>query len=75
MKRIAYLVFLAALGGAGCVTLPFFGEEKKPPPAEVKPQEPPAVTADEITNQNAAERARALQAELEFESKTKPKTP
>jgi hypothetical protein len=71
MKKIAYVLLLAGLGAAGCVPMSFFRDDKKPPQVEMKPKEPPAVTPDGITAQNAAERARSLREELEFDLRQK----
>lgn len=67
MKRIGYLLLVAALGSPGCC-LPdsFFEANEKPPRVELSVP-PPAVTPDTVDEKNAAERAEALRQELEYE--------
>jgi hypothetical protein len=68
MKRIGCLLLWSALAAVGCLPAPWLRQEPKPP--LVKMQEPPPprpVTADGITEENAAERARELREEMERE--------
>ena len=73
MKRIAYVVILAGLASAGCISWPFFRDDKKPPQVEMVERAPAAVTADTVTDQNAGERAKALREELEHDVEKRPK--
>jgi hypothetical protein len=64
MKRVASLLLLAALGGAGCVALP--GWNNTPTPQEAAPAPPPpAVLPEEVNEGNARDKARALLAEID----------
>jgi hypothetical protein len=66
-KRIEFVVLLIALGGLGCSTMNPLGvrHEEKEKPKVVTPPPPPApVTADSVTDTNAAERAKALREEM-----------
>ncbi|HZT78910.1 MAG TPA: hypothetical protein VFA26_01705 [Gemmataceae bacterium] len=74
MRRVVCLVGAAALLAGGCWTLPFARKDVKPPPekppqqaiAHVMPPPPRVlVTADEVTEANAREKARALREEME----------
>lgn len=75
MKTLAYVLLLSVWAGAGCVGLETMGLQTKPPakPAKpapraeepVPPPPPPAVTADQITDKNAAEMVTALREELD----------
>ena len=67
MKRIALFGLILLIGAAGCWG-PFLRQPDKLP-ALAPPPPPPPVTADEITDKNAAEKARALRQELEREEK------
>lgn len=68
MKQIAMVLILGVLSG-GC--LPFVREQPKPPPVDLQPSAPPAVSADEVNEANAAEKAKALREELEHARKCK----
>jgi hypothetical protein len=60
---------LALLLTAGCLHPGSVADPRKAPPTVVAPAPgPPPVTEDGITEQNAAERARALRQELEREA-------
>lgn len=75
MKRIGYGLVLAAWTAVGCSpTMTFFQDGKKPPKVELKPAPPPAaaVTADTVTEKNAADKAKALRKELEHELNARP---
>jgi hypothetical protein len=70
MKRIAALVLGLALVGPGCLTPN--GPDKDPrkqakamPPAP--PPAAPAVVAQDVNDKNAADKAKALRAEIERE--------
>jgi hypothetical protein len=67
MKRISSLLLTFALAGAGCLP-PFLHDDHKPPKVEMKEAAPAAVLAEGITEKNAAERARQLRAEMEYEA-------
>jgi hypothetical protein len=64
MKRALFVVILAGLTGAGCMTM---REEHKPPKAVMKDAPPPVVTEHGINEKNAAEKAEALRRELEHD--------
>jgi hypothetical protein len=67
MKRAWCLILLL---GAGCVNLPLLTGDAKPakPAAAVKPARPiPPVTPEQVTEENAREKAQALSAELDRE--------
>lgn len=74
MKRIGLGVFLLALSGMGCIDLhlPLIGPDKKPEAtesvrvAEPKPVAPAVVVPDQVTETNAAQKAKDLRAELEY---------
>jgi hypothetical protein len=74
MKRIGYGLVLTGLTLAGCATpMTFFQDDKKPPKVEMKPSPaPPAVTPDAVSEQNAADKAKALRDELEHEMRARP---
>lgn len=71
MKTACCSLWLALWAGAGCVILPA-NWEKQPPPSAPAPAEPsrprPPVTADDITESNAHEKAEALRQELDRET-------
>jgi hypothetical protein len=73
MNRIGYGLILTALTLAGCSpTMTFFQDDKKPPKVELKPlPAPPAVTPDTVSEENAADRAKALRDELEHEMRSR----
>jgi hypothetical protein len=74
MKRIALFLCMAAWSAPGCMFN--FTNQEKPPQVEMKqPVLPPSVTADSVTEQNAADRARALREELEHDMKMKAQSP
>lgn len=66
----AWMLLATMWAGAGCLNLPLFSPPPKP--VEVAPASPPPrpttpVTADQVTETNAREKAQALKAELERE--------
>ncbi len=68
MRTAVASLLLAACAGAGCVSMPSWWEKPKPaPPATIaKPARPrPAVSAEQITENNAREMAGALLDELD----------
>jgi hypothetical protein len=70
MKRIGFLMLGACLAaGLGCVPPSFWRNDPPPPPkVEIKPPPaPPVVTPDSVTETNAADRARALREEMDFD--------
>ena len=71
MMRKGCLLLILALAGPGCMTpTPKLEDEaKKMPPVQPveAPPPPPAVTPDEVTESNAAEKAQALARELDQE--------
>jgi hypothetical protein len=63
--RIAWCGLLLALGTvAGCIEFPLLTEGTKVPPADMR-QAPAPVTADQVNEGNAYEKAAALQKELD----------
>jgi hypothetical protein len=71
MKIRCGIVLLIVGLGAGCVEMPLFPTEPKPPPAVPvrKPQPPaPSVTPEEVTEANAREKADALEREIDAQS-------
>jgi hypothetical protein len=66
------LVLAAATTAAGCVSLPTDAPEVRPPDAATTSRKPartaPPVTAEELTEANARERADALLVELDREA-------
>jgi hypothetical protein len=75
MKIRCGIVLLIAGLGAGCVEMPLFPTEPKPPPAVPvrKPPPPvPSVMPEEVTESNAHEKADAL--EREINAQTEPST-
>jgi hypothetical protein len=67
MRRIVPIVLTITLGTLGCLPVQV---EKRPPQIEMRPPvEPPAVIADEVNEQNAGEKARALREEMLRETK------
>jgi hypothetical protein len=75
MKRTGCLLLALALAGPGCLHLPSTHEEavRKPPvEREVEPPPPPAVLPDQVTESNAADITRALQAEIERAAAERP---
>ncbi len=74
MRTALYGMMLAALLAAGCMPRPpFLWPEEESTPVEQAPQtikHTPPVRADQVTPENAAEKARQLEAELENEGKT-----
>ena len=76
MKGIGLVVLSVALAGLGCLPPSFLRDNQKPPAVELKePPPPPAVQAEGITEQNAAERARQLREELEYDLKRQEQAP
>jgi hypothetical protein len=71
MNRLCLLIVGVALTGLGCVP-PFLRDEQQPPKVIVKPPPaPPVVMPDSVQENNAADRARALREELDFEEAQK----
>ena len=82
MKIRCGIVLLIVGLGAGCVEMPLFPTEPKPPPAvPVRKPPPPApvVMPEEVTEGNAREKADALEREIDAQSESstpsKPATP
>lgn len=75
--KSAWLWVVLAGGIAGCVSLPTLRPEPKAPPAPVVPvvksvRPVPPVTAEQITEANAREKANALRKELDREASGEP---
>jgi hypothetical protein len=70
MKTVWFSAILAVWAGAGCVTLPVLWAPPKPEPTPAaQPARPkPPVTAEQITEDNAHEKAKALLEELDREA-------
>jgi hypothetical protein len=66
MKRIGLLVLSVALAGVGCLPASF-RHDQKPPSVEMKESPPAAVLPEDVTEKNAAERARQLREELDYD--------
>jgi hypothetical protein len=63
--RIAWCCLLLVMGAvAGCVEFPLLKDGAKAPAANTR-KEPVTVTADQVTDSNAYEKADALQRELD----------
>lgn len=71
MTRIGLVVMTIALTSVGCLPESFVRDKAKPPAVRMQEQSPPppVVNADGITPENAAEKARRLRQELEFDMK------
>ena len=71
MKRIGTLLLLLGLAGAGCMPLRVGDDQPKPPTTRLKPQDKdkaPPVMAEDVNEDNRAEMARRLDAEIRAES-------
>lgn len=64
MKIAWCCLLLAMTAGAGCVEFPLLKESAKAPPAATR-KEPAPVTADQVNEGNAYEKAEALRKELD----------
>ena len=75
MKRIIpCLAGLLLAATVGCLP-PFMVQEPEKPASQYRPAAPePPVTADSVTEKNAAEKAQELRAELEREAAREPGT-
>jgi hypothetical protein len=76
MKIRCGIVLLIVGLGAGCVEMPLFPTEPKPPPAvpvQKPPPPAPSVMPEEVTEANAHEKANALEREIDAQSE--PSTP
>ncbi len=70
--RSAWCGLLLALGmAAGCIEFPLLTEGAKGPPADTR-QAPAPVTADQVNEANAYEKAAALQKELDRAARQEP---
>ena len=76
MKRIGWLMLLAALAGPGCMTLPPLWMEAKPEqPAIVETEErtpPPPVLPEQVNETNARDMLNALGEELDYAANERP---
>lgn len=80
MKATACWLIVALLAGIGCVELPIRGDQAKPPSAVPTAPKKPAVsvapvTADQVSRENAREKAAALQQELDRETQGEARSP
>ena len=58
MKWIGQVVLCAGLASVGCLPVSWLRQEQKPPPVKIQEPPPPrTVTADSVTEANAAEQA------------------
>jgi hypothetical protein len=72
MKRAVCSLLLTVCAGMGCVSMPSWWEKPAVPPVAAKPaRSRPPVSADQITESNAREMARALVDELDRDAQTK----
>ena len=67
MKNAWCWVLLSLGAGAGCLATPKNAETNVPPAAAAVKPRPPAVTADQINEKNAREKAQAFNEELDWE--------
>jgi hypothetical protein len=76
MKRIGFVLLLSVgVAGLGCTPPSFLRNDPPPPRVEIKPPPaPPIVTPDSVNEKNAAERARSLREELEYDKTQKTAT-
>jgi hypothetical protein len=81
MRKASYFLALGILAGAGCLSPmpPGLDEQAtKAPPVKsaatttVSPAAPPIVTADEVTEANAVEKAADLARELDYAANERP---
>jgi hypothetical protein len=78
MKTACCSLLLAVWASAGCMTLPvLWTPPPKPEPAPVAPPPKPKVpvTAEQITDENAHQKAKALLEELNSDSTSEPPAP
>jgi hypothetical protein len=80
VTRKGYFLLALVLAGPGCISPPAHVEEQAhkipvPPQAAPVAEPPPAVTADEVTEANASEKAGALARELDFAANERPGEP
>jgi hypothetical protein len=72
MRRAVSSLLLAAWAAMGCMSLPSWWEKPAAPTVAVKPvRSRPPVSADQITENNAREMARALVDELDRDAQAK----
>lgn len=72
--KIAWCCLMLAL--AGCVEFPLIQDDaKKAPAATILSKPAPVLTADQVTEINAHEKAKALRNELDQEAREETKTP
>ncbi len=67
MKKTITILMLAFLAAPGCLTMNPFAAPPPPPKEATKPPAPPPVLADEITPENAKQKAVALDKELDYD--------
>ncbi len=82
MKKYAYLLFLIAGTGAGCLELPKWNQEKPPPAAPAKPAVPPPprrptslVGPEQVNEDNAHKMGMRLLDELDRDSQPQEEVP
>ncbi len=80
MKTTCWSLLLAVCTGAGCITLPTLKSEDRkpapPPPKVTKPvRQVPAVTPEQVNEDNLSEKVKALRAELDREAGGEPAHP
>jgi hypothetical protein len=70
MKRTLVVLTMLLLAGTGCLP-PQRGDMNASVMKTATPQRPPAVYAESITDDNAHQKALALEAEMDFEVQSK----
>jgi hypothetical protein len=77
MKRLMSLLLITAWAAAGCDTLPRLWEQPKPAPSQASKPVPakPALTADQISDNNAQAAAEALNDEIKRDCPQETLTP
>jgi hypothetical protein len=76
MKRALICLLMASWAAAGCESLPRLWEEPKPKPAPAATSRPkPALTAEQVTENNAHDAAESLMHEIDRDANGEPLPP
>lgn len=67
MRQFGCMLLAVALLSSGCLPAMWLRDEQKPPQVQMKEPPPPSVTADGITEANAAQKAQVLRQEMEYD--------